>query len=134
MTTTSLVRCSQAGDSLGHVICRIRNWRLDRLDGANAVTCGTTPACSGTFSWGNPSDNSVSVIGAATGVQVTAGQAASAGSSTLSVPLSVGTFTALVGHHSCHALHDAFYLINALLLAMQSSAACLVLLRAKFTR
>lgn len=82
------------------VVCRIRNWRLDSLDGVNAVACtGIHSACGATFEFGTPTDNSVSVIGAANGCQVLAQQSASAGSSTLSVPLSVDPFTTSVCGH-----------------------------------
>ena len=81
-------------------VCRIRNWRSDSLDGANAVTCNDAVSICGpdvSFACGNGVANVMSVVGARTGCQVQGILTATAGSSTASVALTLGTQSAAVG-------------------------------------
>ena len=71
-----------AYDTNSHVVCRIRNWHLDSVDGVNAVS-ESSLAC------GAGATGVMSVAASATGCTVEASEADTAGSSTASVVLTV---------------------------------------------
>ena len=80
-------------------LCRVRNWRLDSLDGVNAVTCNTGSVC-GTgvtlqYDGGPANVISLSAVGPA-GCRVQAVRTATAGSSSASVTFTLGAQSAVV--------------------------------------
>ena len=81
-------------------LCRIRNWRLDSLDGVNAVTCNTGSVCGTGVAFlfdGGPTDV-ISLSGAGrAGCIVQAVKTATAGSSSASVTFTLGAQSAVVG-------------------------------------
>lgn len=73
---------------VGLLLCRVRNWRLDSLDGANALAClGPSTVCGGTFQCPAPT-STLSVVQLDPGCQVKV--LADSGSATAPVTISIG--------------------------------------------
>ncbi len=80
------------------MLCRVRNWHLDSLDGVNAATSNIISGSG--FSCGSGLTGILSVVGSTTGTGCTVqvDKTDTAGSSTASVTLTFGSVSAVVGH------------------------------------
>jgi len=79
------------------ILCRVRNWHLDSLDGVNAATSDIVSGSG--FACGSGRTGVLSVVATTgTGCTVQVDKTDTAGSSTASVTLTFGSVSAVVGH------------------------------------